>query len=68
MAASKEGIVRARRVIEYNKDALGLHAVRKKPSSYFVNAFAPNMKPRKTDRPPNSLQGCRIKLDRDGFF
>lgn len=68
MAASKEGIARARRVVEYNKDTLGLHTTKEKPMSYFVNASAPNMKPRKVDRPPNDLQGCRIELDQDGAF
>ncbi len=70
MAASREGIARARRIIKYNEDALGLNATaaREKPLSYYVNASAPNMKPRKDDRSPNKLQGCRIHLRQDGLF
>ncbi len=70
MSASKEGIARARRIIKYNEDTLGLNvaAAKEKPLSYYVNASAPNMKPRKADRSPNKLQGCRVNLRQDGLI
>lgn len=66
MAASKEGIARARRIAKYNEDTLGLNAAREKPLSYCVNAFEPNMKARNTHRSPNKLHGCRVRLDPNG--
>ena len=68
MAVSKEGLNRVKQADAYNREVLTLDAQETNSYSYFANASDELMKSRKTDRSPNSLCGCRVRLRDDGTF